>query len=402
MKTSLSIKVIHSTVDKLDNNGVTSIVESAKILGGREAGICYMAEDYFSNKINDNKSALSRANTIISTGHHSPFDHYSIGLEISNIPKILAMILNSVEMYTTSEKSARYTVMKPETELELNIYNKWSAIFNKLIAEKYPNIDEKTRSKLSLENARYMISVFTPTSMGYTISFRQMSYMVDYFRTLINNLKNNKTDFNMKLLPYCEDIMEHFMTLTSEVIPNTKHREFEFMRLQNGKSPWNGIEYIYDGYCTSYTMSFACLAQAQRHRTIHYEMEFDGSTDYGCYVPPILDDKLKDDWVHDYNSIKDKFPQCTLVKVIEIGKVVDFLYKSAERLCGRAQLEIANRTADYMVKLIENKHNMSKSLQDSIDKYTINNQVCAKCKMNGFKCTEPCTWGSVNALNRLI
>ena len=42
-----------------------------------------------------------------------------------NLPKIIAMLLNSLGMYATSEKSARYTIMKPETELEETLYNKW-------------------------------------------------------------------------------------------------------------------------------------------------------------------------------------------------------------------------------------------------------------------------------------
>ena len=47
--------------------------------------------------------------------------------------KIIAMILNSTEFYTTSEKSARYTLMKPETEREAMLYEKWQKIFKEEI-----------------------------------------------------------------------------------------------------------------------------------------------------------------------------------------------------------------------------------------------------------------------------
>ena len=398
----IQVRIIHKSSDEGSKHEKQSLIEDAKILAGKEAGICYMADDYFSDKINDIDSALKRADGIIKSGHHSPFDHYSIGLEISNIPKILVMILNSTEMYTTSEKSARYTVMTPDSDLELTIYNKWRSIFEDLISNRYPNIDSKTRSKLSLENARYMISVFTPTSMGYTTSFRQLNYMVDYLKQLIINLNNNKTSFNSRLIPHCEDLMKSFKEITKEIIPNNKHRYFEFLRLQNGFDTWDGTEYMYDSYCVSYNMSFAGLAQAQRHRTIHYEMEFDGTKEYGCYIPPILDSKLAEEWVNDFNLIKDKFPQCTLVRVIEYGTVSNLMYKAAERLCGRAQLEIANNTTKLMEQVIMNKDKMSKSLQTLVDNYIDNNKVCAKCRMNEFKCTEPCIWGANQALTRLI
>ena len=49
-----------------------------------------------------------REGMIKASGHHSPFDHVNIMLELDQIPKIIAMYLNNEKMYTTSEKSARY------------------------------------------------------------------------------------------------------------------------------------------------------------------------------------------------------------------------------------------------------------------------------------------------------
>ena len=57
--------------------------------------------------------------------------------------------------------------------------------------------------KLAQENARYMISVFTPTTMEYTVSFRQLFLIIDYFEKLIDIyiLNNNpKTKREMSAL----------------------------------------------------------------------------------------------------------------------------------------------------------------------------------------------------------
>ncbi len=146
--------------------------------GGKVAGICYMQEDYFENKYDNDELAEKRAKFVANTGHHSVFDHSYITLKFSGIPKILAMLLNSTEYYTTSEKSARYTVMQPQSELETTMYEKWTAKFEELIIKKYPKMDDKLISKLAIENARYMLSVYTPTTMAWTVSFRQLAYVV--------------------------------------------------------------------------------------------------------------------------------------------------------------------------------------------------------------------------------
>lgn len=400
----MEIKIVHHTVDLMGNGERNQVNEQALLLGGREAGICYMADNYFSTKINDDSAAERRANTIINSGHHSPFDHYTIGLEISGIPKVLAMILNSVHVYTTSEKSARYTVMKPDTEVEARVYDKWQNIFAEVIHDKYPEIDEKTVDKLALENARYMISVFTPTSMGYTTSFRQLNYMGKWFDDLANRLANSDDAFDKKLEPYCREMADKLKAFTDMKIPDNKNRKLDFLRLQSGESVWDGQEHIGDTYSITYNASFAQLAQAQRHRTLHYEMEFNASRGYTCYIPEILRDRkeLVDMWVSDFNRIKDCFPQCTLVRVIEQGRTTDFALKCKERLCGRAQLEVAKQTTETLDKMLGHLDKMSSSTRNELLKCTFNNKPCAKCMMQGIKCTEQCFWGAKYALDRLI
>jgi len=117
------------------------------------AGICLMPDDYLSQGIQNEASSLKRAEGTVNSGHHSVYDHAHMTLTIEGIPKILAMLLNSTEDYVTSEKSARYTVLKPETEAELVLYEKWIVKFTDLISKTYPNIDPKMVNKLALEKA---------------------------------------------------------------------------------------------------------------------------------------------------------------------------------------------------------------------------------------------------------
>jgi hypothetical protein len=168
--------------------------------GGKSAGICYMPDDIKTLFSEPEEKTLKRANMTLSSGHHSVFDHTTFNLALEGIPKIIAMILNNEGMYTTSEKSARYTKMTP-SEREEALYEKWIEIYKTEIAKQYPNIDEKKVKKLAQENARYLISVFTPaTTMEYTVSLRQLNYIVHWFESYVKNEEDN--EFNKKLKPY--------------------------------------------------------------------------------------------------------------------------------------------------------------------------------------------------------
>ena len=158
--------------------------ENAIKLSGKIAGVCYDKER-FSHLLNEpEEKTMRRVNLTLCNGHHSVYDHIMINFNLQNIPKILAMVLNNEHQYTTSEKSARYTpVVRQEgsiiTEEEERLYNKWIDIFTVKIKSQYGNIynDSKIK-KLAQENARYLISVFTPaTIMEYTVSFQQLNFI---------------------------------------------------------------------------------------------------------------------------------------------------------------------------------------------------------------------------------
>ena len=150
--------------------------EEAVDFSGKSAGICYLPdtiETLFNEPV---ENTAKRANGNIKNGHHSVFGHVTYNLCFENIPKILAMILNNEKMYNTSEKSARYTKMSPSPR-ENVLYLKWIDIFKKEISKKYPDFNPKRVEKLAQENARYMISVFTPTTiMEYSVPFGQLNY----------------------------------------------------------------------------------------------------------------------------------------------------------------------------------------------------------------------------------
>ena len=75
------------------------------------------------------------------------------------------MILNNEKVYNTSEKSARYTKMQPSKE-EKELYEKWIEIYKEICisAKISKNRRKKGSEKLAQENARYLISVFTPAT----------------------------------------------------------------------------------------------------------------------------------------------------------------------------------------------------------------------------------------------
>lgn len=383
-------------------------IDELRLLGGKLAGICYMPDDYLSGEIQNTVKANSRANMTTKSGHHSVFDHGNMTILFEGLPKIVAMLLNSTEFYTTSEKSARYTAMKPETELETEVYEKWVTILTDVIKEEYPNTDDKLAHKLAQENARYMISVFTPTVMAYTTSHRQLNYLVDWCDKLIADLAELDGAFNKKLKESVIELRDCIIGVLGEkTITDNKNRHFEFMPVQHGidEADVLGAEEVGETYSISYRMTFAALAQAQRHRTIHYEMIFNGDNadEFGFFVPDIIKDResLLNAWLIDMRSVAYCYPQGTLVVVKEQGLTKDFFLKCKERMCGRAQLEIMQNTAESLKLFINNKDRMSNTNKNELDGM-IENGIVPKCGFKGYKCLEPCAWGIKGGLTRRI
>ena len=366
--------------------------EDAIIFAGKSAGICYMPDtlDVLFNE--DVEKTLKRADRTIISGHHSVFDHPTYNLALEEIPKILAMILNNEGMYTTSEKSARYTKMKLEDK-EKELYEKWIEIFSKEISKEYPNIQEKQVLKLAQENARYLISIFTPsTTMEYSVSLRQINYIMDWFEDFILNAED--TAFNKMLKPYLKDFNEQLKDLKVENLDaKVKKRTLSLFDTRKNRKEEFG-----ENYCTTYKGTFAEFAQAQRHRTIDYKITIPEENEY--YIPLIIKDneELKNEWLKDINSLGAKCPQGLLININERGTVENFILKTKERLCGCAQLEIMLQTKEILDKYLEETKETNKEVYEYLKEY----EAGVRCKYAGWKCTAPCIWGPNKALTRKI
>lgn len=383
----MKISIIGSTKEK---NILSK--EDAIVFSGKAAGICYMPDTLDELFNEDKEKTLKRANRTLISGHHSVFDHPTYNLALEGIPKILAMILNNEGMYTTSEKSARYTKMQL-VDKEKELYEKWIGIFAKEISKVYPNIQEKQVLKLAGENARYLISVFTPsTTMEYSVSLRQINYIMDWFEDFVLNAEDNQ--FNKMLKPYLKEFNEQLKELKIDNLDaKVKKRTLSLFDIRTNRKEEFG-----ENYCTTYKGTFAEFAQAQRHRTIDYKITIPEEKEY--YVPLIIEgsEELKKEWLQDINLLGDKYPQGLLININERGTVENFILKTKERLCGCAQLEIMIQTKEILDKYLESTKETNKEVYEYLKDY----ESGIRCKFDGWKCTTPCIWGPNKALIRKI
>lgn len=381
----MKIEIIAST-----KVGYSMSKEEALDFSGKSAGICYLPDTVETLFAESPEKTQRRVNGNIKSGHHSVFGHPTYNLCFEGIPKILAMVLNNEKIYNTSEKSARYTHMTPSVQ-ENTLYEKWIHIFEDVISSKYPEFDSKRILKLAQENARYLISVFTPaTVMEYTVNFGQLNYIINWAKDYINNADDSA--FSLKLKDVFKEFLNAMPDLEVDGLDSRiKNRSFSLFSTRP-----NRYEEFGENYCTSYLASFAQLAQAQRHRTLSYEMSLLDTPEY--YIPPIIrGTDLENSWLEDISSLSQYFPQGMLVKVNERGTIENFVLKCTERLCGSAQLEIMEQTSEIM----------NKYLAATVDKPELHNYLLpyskgARCTFPGWKCNSPCIFGGKNAMNRLI
>lgn len=393
-------------------------------LGGKFAGECYMEGRYSDPSVSSDDKGFARASMTAKSGHHSVFDPTWVSIELFGIPKMGAMILNSLGFYSTQEKSARYTKMKPQTELEEKVYEKWIGKFSDIIAKTYTDMlptdemEEKDTKKcwaaiekLAQENARYGISVFTPSSMVYSTSNRQWNYIIDWLKDLGETLATRRQTepninikmFNSNIIGTLADIVNAVSPLIAEDnIYDNKGRKLDFLAMQvDAPAAYITEEHFGDSYTAIYKGSLAHLAQAQRHKTIDYHMQFNGeATEF--FVPPIIEGtSYETEWLEDMQSIAYCTPQGTMVTIVERGTAENFILKAQERLCGRAQLEIAQRTAQTHLKLVESEHVSIKS-RSILGKFVQDDKIVPRCGTDMYKCSEGCRWGKKYGLDRSI
>lgn len=348
---------------------------------GKVAGVCYMPHSFNELLKEDETKTEKRVNRTMNDKHHSVFEHGYITLYLENIPKLMAMVLNNEKVFVTSEKSARYTEMKV-SEREQFLYNKWKEIILEKIKQKYPQdnqfFNNSRREKLAQENARYMISDMTHTSIVYTLSYRQLNYICGMFEKEIN-----KENSNYKILiPYFKkfvDFANKSGYIDERLKEDGKNRELSLFSNKKRK------EYFGEVYCTNYEGTVAQYAQAQRHRTINYDINF--LSPKGVYVPNILweDMDLSLDWIDDMESVGDLRPQGFMYDINERGTVENLIMKAKERLCSFAQLEIDQQTRATIDKYA-NYVKGDTEMYNKIKEYTKG----SRCTFPDYKCPNPC------------
>ena len=374
-------------------------VNDLEYQGGYNANICYTKKDWDDILTEPKESTEKRILGNKENNHHSVFGHGYISLYLTGIPKLLAMELNNEHEYNTSEKSARYTKMAP-TEKELLLYDKWTMILEKEIRARYsevPFLMERNRyHKLAMENARYMISVMTPTKMAYTTSFRQWNYIYDFARKAAKEETTNP--LKLRLKPYMEefaDTLQKTGIITGDM-KDYRNRGFSLI-VDDNDYP----EYFGRTYSVNYLATYAEVAQQQRHRSLYYNMEFLNEEKY--FIPSIIEgnQELEKQWMEDIASVGDLIPQGRLVQVNESGNYEYFIMKLQERLCSCAQLETCMQNKEVLDKYVaalqaSNDPRLNKVL-DAIMPYTKG----ARC-MSGYVCKEPCGFKEGITLTRKI
>lgn len=400
------------------------IKQSFEIFSGKNAGICYMGGDYDKLDSEAYNKTIKRFENTIGNTHHSISDHCNITVVFEDVPKFLAMILNSLQVYATSEKSARYTVMKNLSRKEQELYDKWTVKIKDLLVSQY-DVNEKEAIKLAQENARYFISIFSPaTTFAYTTSLRQWNYIHNWFSNFIEMAGRTKYGKDKKLRDKTSEMFKEFnewfeaSAIYNPIIKEPKNRFIEFIAplYPTIDSPLYLNKQQYgDSYAISYMVSMTALAQLQRHRSIKYTINlfrlYSGGEPVVFYVPKLFVDNLElvAEWNNDMHSVKDLFPQGMMVEVEEQGTIDKFLLKCDERLCGRVQYETAQCCKRELMLFIKNKHNLSPYFASQVETWVdekdkseefYTKRIKAKCEMRGKCADNGCIHGPLNALTR--
>lgn len=376
-------------------------LENALLFSGRIAGVCYDKEGFEHLEKEDISNTQKRINNTLENDHHSVYDHIMINFNIVGIPKILAMVLNNEHQYTTSEKSARYTDVTYKngsilTEREVTLYNKWNERFKELIKENYPDFTNFKIKTLAQENARYLITVFVPTEMVYSTTLRQINYIASIMQKYIKE-HNESNDYLEKNLSLCmQDFikeLDRLNVLDKRLMHNSKNRNISFF----GKDLEKREEIFSHIYSVNYEASYASLAQAQRHRTLFYQMERMDEKKY--FVPPILNKKEEyiKEWTQDIKSVSNVVPQGEIILINETGTYDNFILKTKERLCTAAQLEVMKATRDTLLKYKDALEKNDNYLKEDIKKYVKG----ARCTF-GYNCTKKCNFKEGITLEREI
>ena len=394
----MKTKILQSFFLKEDG---TFDLENALLFSGRIAGVCYDKEGFEHLEKEDILNTQKRISNTLENDHHSVYDHIMINLDIVGIPKILAMVLNNEHQYTTSEKSARYTDVTYKngsilTEREVTLYNKWNEKFKELIKENYPDFTNFKIRTLAQENARYLITVFVPTEMIYSTTLRQINYIASFMQKYIKeHIESNdylEKNLSLSMNDFINEL-NRLNVLDERLMRNSKNRDISLF----GKDLEKREEIFSHIYSVNYEASYASYAQAQRHRTLFYQME--RLEEKKFFVPPILNKNKEyvEEWINDIKSVSNVVPQGEIILINETGTYDNFILKTKERLCTAAQLEVMRSTRDTLLKYKDALEKNDSYLKEDIKKYVKG----ARCTF-GYNCTKKCNFKEGITLEREI
>ena len=352
------------------------------------ARVCYSEKNF--KELEEEAFNKNLINRVLKGAHHRVFEHVNLTFYMQGIPKILAMIFNNEKQYATSEKSARYTQMLHIDSKPREFYDKWMNLLIPEINKAYPQTSDSQQrdisiKKLAQENARYMTSIFTPTKMVHTINLRQFNFLIGGFEKFY---QEHKKGLKARLAKSMQEFLGQTSRLKVKGLQNQTDRHLSLFSNRNVETHFR------DDYSTSYALSFAGLAQAQRHRTINYHIS-EGTelgAPLGFFVPEIIseDKKLIEKWLDDLEDMAlFDYPQAQLVRVNERGIIEDFRSKAFLRMCGHAQWEIMKNTLRTAQKYNQYQEEYGE------------NALKPKCEQ-GVKCPDPCIWGRKKALERIV
>ena len=235
-----------------------------------------------------------------------------------------------------------------------------------------------------------------PTEMIYSTTLRQINYIASWMQKYIDNVDKNN-EFDQKLAAAMEEFIKCLLNLNvleEGLMKNEKSRSISLFGTELDKKQ----EFFGEVYSTIYDGSFAEYAQAQRHRTLDYELEI--LEDKKFFIPPIILDEptLVDEWSCDMQIVRNVNPQGELVRIHEMGTYDNFILKCYDRLCSGVQLEIMKQTRDTLLKYKEALEQANSPLLTDIEKYTHG----ARCTFPNFQCSRDCKFKHGKTLVRKI
>lgn len=398
--------------------GHTPYVEEMKYSAGIYARNCYYPGSKEKLLKAPPETNISVAEKTLESGHHSVYDHTHVTLYLEDMPKALAMTINNEHDYATSERSGRFTKFEV-TGAAAELYYKWQTKLQGVIGREMPELSPKKIEKLSLESARYFLPIFSPiTTMVYTCSIRQLNYLYHWMSQFCALAP--ASDFERRLqsafLDFCTELTLNHKDLLIPGLVDNKLRGLslcaEWTRLRLLRPPLKNdfttstimlvtgeetpVEWGARGYSTNYWGSFAQFAQAQRHRTLHYEITVEDPALADFYVPPVLSDELAGEWLEDMEKVRYDYPQGMLVRINESGRIEDLIQKCQERICGEAQLEICAQTLatvqEYYREAMWNGGRWSNPFVAAALRPYVHTTGCKRVKLSGHHCAEPCWW----------